>query len=376
MTQGLIAFSGYNTRAVVAFCRHLHGSGLKAHLIARDPQDPIFLTRYAEWVATTRDSAALDLEAILALVQPIRRRHGYDSVLIIPTTEFVNRQLIAHRETLNGHSVHFPLVPKPLYETLSDKFAFRRRCEQYDISVPPELDQRTPSFPMVAKKRHYWAGSGSRAKPYLIFNETDYAAFLKAERPEDFYFERFVRGRSLYLLACVKRDGEMVAHWQENLIQQADGKSIIAAKTCDPGLHDLEKKFQQVFGDIGFYGLVMVEVRQDGDISYMIEANPRLWGPLQLVADHYPDILDAFLQICGVAPRAGLVSPKAEQGADKLYFWYGGLASDWAAGRQPVFHDRTIDITTGLPQLLNQDVFLRPDTFALFRAEVAGQTTT
>jgi hypothetical protein len=35
----------------------------------------------------------------------------------------------------------------------------------------------------------------------------------------------------------------------------------------------------------GFYGLVMIEVKEYDNQFYMIEANPRLWGPSQLILD-------------------------------------------------------------------------------------------
>ena len=45
---------------------------------------------------------------------------------------------------------------------------------------------------------------------------------------------------------------------------------------------------------IGYYGLIMIEVKiQDGEY-YMIEANPRLWGPSQLILDAGMDLFHRF----------------------------------------------------------------------------------
>ena len=107
------------------------------------------------------------------------------------------------------------------------------------------------------------------------------------------------------------------------MIQQPEGKSIVAAVSSD--LHDSTEalKYEKLFKSINFHGLVMVEVRGVDNDFYMIEANPRFWGPSQLFVDAGMNLFEAFLNDYDVLEKINLQARKKET----KYFWFGGYLS-------------------------------------------------
>lgn len=377
MDTGIVAFTGYNTRAVVAFCRFLRSRGLKAHLIAKDETDPIFLTDFSHWVCMIRNSADLEITKCLEYFSAVRNDFSYANLLVLPTSEYLNRFFLAHRYEIRQASVDIPLVDIQLYREISDKSSFRAICQNHGLNIPKALTADEKNFPFVAKKNSYESGSGLRAKPYLIFNEADYRVFCRDESAEGFFFEEYVNGESYYLLYYVSKSGAITSCSQKNLIQQAEGRSIIAARLSDIHTAEIGEQYAQLLVALGFHGLAMVEVRKSGNKYFMVEANPRFWGPLQFVVDNCPVLLEHFL--CDQEIR---LESSGLMGADSLamprdYFWYGGYVGDKLGGRTPTFHEYDQEtMNDELHRWLASDVFLQEDTIKLFRAEIAGNLVT
>jgi predicted ATP-grasp superfamily ATP-dependent carboligase len=366
--RGVLILSGYNIRAVVAFCRWAGAHGIACHLVARDAGDPIFLTAYRERVLLTRTSAALTVADIAAWIAELRGHHGYRDVLLLPSTEFLNRFMLAQRAALEAAGAIVPLCDAALYQRLSDKYSFGQLCADAGIPVPAEHAALPDTFPFVAKPRSYAAISARQLKPYLIHDAAGLARFRRHEDPADYYYQQFVTGRSLYLLAYCPRNGAPVLFSQENLIQQKDGGSIILARVDDFHHQPQAAAYVELLASTGFHGLVMIEVRQDPKSGqcYMIEANPRLWGPMQLVVDHAAGIFDAFLRDYGFEP-----ADHAVQAPGGLYFWCGGLAD----GADAVYHGFSpAQFTDHDHSILRSSLVLRDDTMPLFRHELAPAT--
>ena len=369
MAQGVLILSGYNIRAVVAFCRWATARGVPFHLVARDPSDPIFLTDYAAQVLLTRDSPKLDLAQVLYWAGLLRTRHGYARVLLLPSTEFLNRFMLAHRAALEQAGCMVPLVDQALYCQLSDKYSFGRLCGEAGIAVPAEYNILPDHFPFVAKPRSY-AGIGTRQlKPHLVYGPAERERFLSQEDSADFYYQQYVEGRSLYLLACLPRAGAPALFSQENLVQQPEGGSVILARADDFHLHADALPYLALLAQAGFHGLIMIEVRRAADgTCYMIEANPRLWGPMQLVVDHPTGIFDAFLADYGFAtavPEPTVAT--AGTAAVPCYYWSGGLQAG-----PPSYHNfSAAALAAQQAAIAAYDIFQRHDSMPLYRHEQA-----
>jgi hypothetical protein len=377
MNTGIVAFTGYNTRAVVAFCRFLKARGLRAHLIAKDEADPIFLTDFGDWVFLVRESLALKISKSLEYFSAIKKAFSYASLLILPTSEYLNRFFLAHRPEIRRMSVDMPLVDIELYRNISDKYAFRTICQQNGLDVPKAMPEGGKHFPFVAKKNCYESGAGIRAKPYLIFNNADYQAFCNDEPGGGFYFEEYVEGESHYLLYHISKNGPIVSHSQQNLIQQGEGRSIVAARFSNAHACAIGEQYAGLLVSLGFHGLIMVEIRKSGGRYFMIEANPRFWGPLQFTVDNCPAMLEQFLDDQRIQFETSSVAAGHAQAKSRDYFWYGGYVSDKFFGNMTSFHgyDQKA-LNDELHCWLVSDIFLQADTIRLFRAELVGEVAT
>ena len=68
----------------------------------------------------------------------------------------------------------------------------------------------------------------------------------------------------------------------------------------------------------------MVEIKKQINVNYMIEANPRFWGPSQLFVDARMNFFEAFLHDFGFLPE----NPPPFNfinAIHKKYFWFGGI---------------------------------------------------
>ncbi|MCU0647905.1 MAG: hypothetical protein MUF00_07910 [Gemmatimonadaceae bacterium] len=366
MRSALLILSGYNMRAVIALCRWAHGAGVPAYLVARHARDPIYDTAYRAQVIAERADPTLSVAALADWMTAVRGAAGVDQVVLVPSTEFLNRFLLAHRAALESCGGIVPLVDAAVYAQLSDKRAFSDLCMAHGIRVPQRAANVPDTVPFVAKPVHYGAASSGQIKPYLVRTAADRAAFLAREDVSRFYCEEYVEGESVYLLLHRARCGRVTATAQQNLMQQAAGGSIVLARYDD--FHDQEaaQPYFRLLEAVGFHGLLMIEVRRDPatGAAVMIEANPRLWGPMQFTLDRHVDLFTPWLADVGVdVPTTTPTTP-----ARPYYFWSGGLHTS----AQPVaWHSfDSQSFVHDYPRIAACDLFARADTLRLHAREL------
>ena len=142
------------------------------------------------------------------------------------------------------------------------------------------------------------------------------------------------------------------------MIQQANGKSIVLAKSDkNPGV-DVDKFFNGMFS-VGYFGLIMMELIIDKDLNiYYIEINPRFWGPLQLALDVNPKILELFVRDSGIDIKSKPISNKNKS----WYSWSYG-AKDSNCKYYPLLANFE---KTEINKLLKEnDLYLKSDTIDL-----------
>lgn len=365
MQNGILIFSGYNIRAVVAFCRWARKKNVPFHLVARSKSDPIFLTNYRDDVVLTRENESLNIEDFSRWIKFICKKYSYQKTLILPSSEFLNRFMLSNLNAIELVGGIVPLVSKELYEQISDKYSFGKLCLNYGIPVPDELEYTPETFPFVAKPRNYASIQKRQLKPYLIFTPKDLACFKQNEVESEYYFQDYIDGRSLYLLAHISKQEVSVFFSQENLMQQPNGGSIILARRSDLHKQLDIAVYVEMLNSINFHGVIMLELRLDkeSNIYYMIEANPRLWGPLQLIVDNDVDILGSFLRDYGFD-----VSALYNSDSDgEFYFWSGGLSDQDGVVYHNFNPEKFVD---KFSSIISNDIFIREDTFDLFRQEL------
>jgi len=111
--------------------------------------------------------------------------------------------------------------------------------------------------------------------------------------------------------------------------------------------------------------LIMIELKQVGGAFYMIEANPRLWGPSQLFVDAGVPIFEEFIRRQGFNIEIERLEIK-----ESVYFWRGGISEDHRNGNALAFHDFTPkDLARQLDEFQKKEVYFRSDTEKIYYKE-------
>jgi predicted ATP-grasp superfamily ATP-dependent carboligase len=369
MKKAVIIYSGYNQRAVIAFLRTLTAKKISFGIIASSSGDTIFNTIYAQHVLYTRAEKQLKLADLIDGIEACKNILKADKYVVAPSTEALNRYLLDNRDKFAAAGCDIPLVSNDLYETVSDKYKFGEVCRASGILLPQEYDDINEApIPFVAKPKKYFTEGGNVYAPFLIHNNADKDGFLSQCNPKDFYFQEFVNGQCLYLLYYLYKDGTVAKLSQINKVQQPGGKSMIAAESTSFHLTSESDKYEKLFKSVGYFGLVMVEVKKDGYKNYMIEANPRFWGPSQLFVDSGVNLFESFLFDNGLLDK----KPEFLSITQSIkYFWYGGLVESMRDYGYVAYHDYSKKIfDSEMDAWMAADVYNREDTKDLFAQEV------
>ncbi|MED7788018.1 ATP-grasp domain-containing protein [Francisella sp. 19X1-34] len=365
MKKVIVIFSGFNFRAVIAFIRTLEKNSLDYAIIAKSENDDIFKTKYYTKVEYVRKTKELNLDDILNGLNIIKENKKVVECLIAPSTEALNRFYLNNSALFHGENYIMPLVKKREYERLSDKLAFSKLCQKYGIKTPSEYLQPSEKYlPLVAKPKKYLSSGGVIHSPYIIDTKEEYQQFIEKNNLEDFYYQEYVNGRCIYLLYYYDKQGNVFKLSQENYIQQEHGKSMIYAKTSDFHDKEISSKFESLFIDEKFRGLVMVELKVVNDSCYMIEANPRFWGPSQLFVDANYNFFELLLYDYGY-----LCFNKVDASDFKntKYFWDDGISNNISLRKKISFYNYSDKLFLEEKDTLKSiEIFNREDTNKLY----------
>lgn len=368
--QMVVVFSGYNPRAVISFLRTLDNDNISYLIIASGESDSILQTEYKSKVIYNRKIKALNTEEILQSIDMVRTHCAMDEpILIAPSTESLNRYLLENRDLFESRGCIIPLVDKSLYEELSDKSKFEQLCRKNSILIPPEINlSKGYTQPIVAKPKQYYSSDNCIYCPEFLLSQTDYNNFIKNHKMEDFSFQKFLEhGNSYYLLFYFSKNGIVFTFSQENYAQQSDGKSIVAAKSSDIHLNNsVCAPYVQMLLSKHFFGLIMIEIRYYEGKYYMIEANPRFWGPSQLFCDANYNLFDCFLWDNGILNQ----KPEIIQTTESYYYWSGGITGNILEEGDCVwFGNGKESFLKEFPQFEMVDIYCRPDTMNIYYKE-------
>ncbi|SFU20317.1 Predicted ATP-dependent carboligase, ATP-grasp superfamily [Kosakonia arachidis] len=352
-----VIFSGANERAIVACCRYFMENNIPFSIIARPTKDKILLTTYKKNVARFRALDTLNAEDMLAQIVALRHSLPDKRLIFIPTADSVNRVILLHRAKFNAAGLTITLCDANLYSTLSDKSTFNALAQSFAITIPESLNTLCENkLPVVAKPMTEFSTiNDKKLYPQLLFTPEHLAAFKQSYARENFFYQRYIDGQSFYLLLFMDKSETKVL-WQRNILQQAEGKSIIAAEICACPDPHFESSAIKMLKSTGFSGFIMIEIMQEKGISYLIEANPRLWGPFQLAIDN--GFNPQWLSLSGNYPDS--------RQRKCSYFWLNGLLLNKAEGKRIRRYSYQKNI---LMQVLRGEIYNRWDTVFLFLRE-------
>lgn len=365
----ILIFSGYNQRAVIAFLRTLEENKIDNYnIVAASDRDTILKTNYKKKVLCIRKNEELDLGELCNILDQLNGFKLNEKILIAPSTEALNRFVLKHRKMLEEHNAVIPLVNEDLYIEVSDKNRFWKLCKEYDLLVPGQTENVTEyRSPIVAKPKEYISTNGMIYSPFIIQSKQQFEYFREKYPVQEFTYQELIDGESYYLLYYITQSGQINCLSQRNLAQQPNGKSIIAA--CLSTLHrnnGIAKQYAEMFKNIGFWGFIMVELRKRGNAFYMIEANPRFWGPSQLFCNSGYNFFEFFLQEYGYIDHI----IEREINFQAKYLWTGGIVGklliddncSWLEGGRKLIRDN-------IGEYLKCDIYRRPDTIEIYNLE-------
>jgi len=365
----VVIFSGFNQRAIIAFLRTLKKNNVSFSIIASSNMDPILLTEYKKNVVNIRDSIKLDIKDLLNSIEKVKKVKNAKKIIIAPSTEALNRFLLKHRERIENLNCIIPLVRNEIYYKISDKYTFSLLCKENNILVPEEYNiEAINVFPIVAKPKTYFAMSNNEVyEPIIVHDYNELTIFKEKYNKKNFYFQQYIPGKSMYLLYYFYKNGQIRKFSQENLIQQPEGKSIVAAISSNFHNSNVSKKFEELFRKINYFGLIMVEIKESNSKFYMIEANPRFWGPSQLFVDAGVNLFEDFLLENNVIND--IINVNLSNIITK-YFWYGGMIDVFNKKKELIFHNYSYDeFINSFKEWLSVEIYRRDDTMKIFNKE-------
>ena len=340
--------------------------------MAASPNDSILLTEYKRYVAAIRPSKELNVDELLSLIKDVKNKFGIEQLVIAPSTEFLNRFLIDNRNPFESIGCTIPIVAKELYEKISDKLSFSRLCQAHGIAIPGEISiHDVAQLPVVAKPKRYFSSTGEVLIPMIISDQNELEQFTLKWQEDDFYIQQYIAGESYYLLYYFHRNGMIYKFSQQNIAQQPGGKSIVAAVSSDIHQSQISTPFENLFRSLNYFGFVMVEIKRMQNQYYMIEANPRFWGPSQLFVDAGINFFEAFLHDMGVTDTSAPQFMYRDQPI--RYFWFGGMMETLRNHRQLTYYGSSqSSILQELSVWIKSDVYNRPDSEAIFLKELSN----
>jgi hypothetical protein len=372
--KSFLVFSGGNDRAVIGFLRALRLCGARAHIVARTPDDQILRTDFRRDVEWVRPTHALSLDVFSESIQHVRASVGDGALVVLPSTEYFNTFLLRHRPEIEAMGCETPLVDASLYACLTQKATAVGFFSSAGLSVPREM--QVPMIrdqPIVAKPFSNVSSNGRSLYPHLLDDRAQLEAFLARHDADEYFFQEYVHGDSLYLLFYLsKEEGHDFTWSQRNLLQQPNGKSMLLAEPST--FHESETAIRIVHAlrRAGFHGLGMVEVIRTPDRDVFIEMNPRIWGPVQFCLDQGQVLLQAFIGEALHNDPQRYVDRRPRIRRNK-YFWLGGLLETLGAGQGPAWHTAKRPLSLTIARNLACDIYLRNDSWRCFTHDL-GQS--
>lgn len=362
-----VVFGGGNDRAVIAFLRALRLCGERSCIVARTDGDRLLRSDFRCDVAWVRPTHELSLDVFSRCVDRVRARAGSRTLVVLPSSEYLNTFLLEHRPEIEGMGCELPLVDASLYMQLTQKRSAIQFFSAAGLSAPGEIDlSMSAGQPVVAKPRRNVSATGESLYPHLLHDSAQLESFLGRYDADDYFFQEFVSGESHYLLFHVSREQAGSFVWSHrNLLQQPGGKSMLLAEPSTFHESGTASRIVQALRDAGFHGLGMVEVIRTPERDVFIEMNPRIWGPLQFCLDQGQVLPQAFIgEVLHGEPMRYI--HRRQRSRRKRYFWLGGLLETLGAGLDPTWHAAKSSITLTMARNLACDVYLRRDSWRCF----------
>lgn len=244
--------------------------------------------------------------------------------IVIPPEEPSCLLLAGERERFSADGIRLATPSREVLEIVLDKARTLDAAQQLQIPAPATRVLQSPDdafpaarelgYPLVIKPRfsHYWDGRQFRLTGGVRYAGTDRELktalrSLPAQAPPPL-LQQYVAGRGLGMSVLIGCGGELCAEFAHERLRDVrptgSGSVLRRSIPVDPRLREMTLSLLR---QIGWWGVAMVEFREDNGLAYLMEINGRFWGSLQLAVDagvNFPRILVDVLLGRPVKPPA------------------------------------------------------------------------
>ena len=329
--SGVLILDG-NQRSALAATRALGARGVIVVVADESPSTLAGSSKYCS-STFTYPAPAVDPEGFIAAVHREAADRGV--TVIFPMTDTTSYLLARHRDRFSG--IHIPLGSLAAVDTLLDKWKLHELARSLGIAVPRtftvsdsrELARIAPSlpFPLVVKPRRSrtWVNGRCIAAPVTYVHSIQELEALVAKDPDlarvPLLLQEYVsgEGQGVFALYANGKPITFFAHRRLREKPPSGGVSVLSESIAlDPALRAM---VERILDRVAWHGVVMIEFKvSPGGTPYLIEANPRFWGSLQLAIDAGVDFPYLLYQVAmGAVP-------------DPLTTFKIGVKSRWLLG--------------------------------------------
>ena len=356
MKKVALLFSGYNQRTVISLCRYFSSIGQEFVIVSSGSNDTIYQTIYKNNVILERKNKNLVVDLFRDASNTLLTH-----LIYCPTSEYLNIFVLKNAENLENIGVATGMPDRSAYVTVTNKKSSQRILETVKgVKFPEEIPFSNATAPCIIKPKRNIA-DGRILYPVICEDNNDLVKNMENIDTSKYFLQKLISGQSYYICGYLNKCGRYSYYWQENLLQQAGGKSIVLARTCaNPGFE--ESGLFNAIASVGYYGPIMAEFIKEEDDFYYIELNPRFWGPLQLGVDCRSDFLSLYANEWFGRPH--VTSAVKRHKMNIYYSWYLGA-------QQPDLkvYPAAKYLKDLKQKIENYDVYKHPDTINLYKKQ-------
>ena len=309
---------GCEQRSALACVRSIGARGGELVLGARSGFAPGFHSRWAtRYPRFTYSDPFTDLEGFVRDIEHCTRNHGIGTIFPISDDTLLPLLTYALPEK---EDIQIPIPSREVLKDFSDKRKVLAIAAQHGIAVPGTWDVNTGAVlgdkGLLAVKPHHSveirAGRMRKRKVRLI--DAAQATNLDQALQPEYFLQEYIPGHGvgIYFLFW---NGDYVMHMLARTeAQQVGPGSVTRAVVMPSGFEPEVEKLKDLLREKKWHGVIMFEFRlcaRTGKL-FLIETNPRFWGPTQLAVDAGYDFPWALYSLCNGAaidPDAMITNP-------------------------------------------------------------------
>jgi hypothetical protein len=290
-SKALLVWWFTNKRAGAVLAARAVELGIKVVIVAGESDKSLGPFLRENCLILLRELEAFDEKKFELLLDEMKYLLGVEQIMIAPTSEYLQHKI---SQSTSFTQQLFSPMSNVNYKLLSSKSWSTNFVSDFsEIETPRELTHKGLTPPFVLKPIENVHGENT-LKPLLINHQKILEKATALPNFEFFFPQEYVPPPSFYWCGYRSKNGEISFYWQQNIVQQSHGGSMVLAKLKEPrNAEHLAKQIELLLVRLEYVGPLMVEFR--GPKLTFIEWNPRFWGPLLLSQARGLNVVDSFL---------------------------------------------------------------------------------